>query len=355
MAKEWYLMNTSFDTVSGFENESFDGFATDAFGESLNSPIGSDVEVCNYDLTKRVKARVIIQGNTPDTKLKSMQRMVLATIGTFKSGEYIYYKNRYWLVVGLVDDNGIYEKAVLVLCNYLLTWENQSGKVIQRWASISSASQYNHGETSNKFYYVRSDQLMILTPDDDECLLIRHKQRFIIDRRCEIYERNFDSSVLSDTSKDVITYELTRMDNVLYDYQDSGHSEFMAYQDEQHENDGYYVVDGKGYWLCDVPSSSNKREFLSSSIECDEPVIYIGLEPTIFYGKFCSSSGDLVSAFPHWSINCDFRSSLHIEQTEGAIAISVDDEKLMGKSFELSLYSDGYEKTTILVSIEAFI
>lgn len=37
------------------------------------------------------------------------------------------------------------------------------------------------------------------------------------------------------------------MDNVIYDYQDSGHSEFMAYQDEQHETDGYYVVDGKGF------------------------------------------------------------------------------------------------------------
>ena len=56
MAKEWYLMNTNSDTVSGFESDSFDNFATDAFGEALASSLGKDVEICNYDLSERTKA-----------------------------------------------------------------------------------------------------------------------------------------------------------------------------------------------------------------------------------------------------------------------------------------------------------
>lgn len=355
MAKEWYLMNTNSDTVSGFESESFDNFATDAFCEALTSSLGKDVEICNYDLSQRTKARVIVQGNVQDTKLKSMQRTVLAPIGTCKAGEYIYYKKRYWLIIGLVDDNGIYEKAVLVLCNYLLTWQNEKGDIIQRWVNASSASQYNNGETSNKFYFVRSDQLMVLTPDDDECLLIKHKQRFIIDRRCEIYEKSFAEDVVIDTSKKLITYELTRMDNVIYDYQDSGHSEFMAYQDEQHESDGYYVVDGEGYWLCDAPITDNKTAVLSCAIECDEPNIYCDLEPTVFYAKFFDSEGNTTNTLPQWEINCDFEDSLNIEYVENSISISVDDGKLINKSFELSLYSDGYEKHTLIVTIKAFI
>ena len=111
MAKEWYLMNTNSDTVSGFESDSFDNFAADAFSEALSSSLGKDVEICNYDLSERTKARVVVQGNVQDTKLKSMQRMVLAPIGTCKAGQYVYYKNRYWLIVGLVDDNGMYENV----------------------------------------------------------------------------------------------------------------------------------------------------------------------------------------------------------------------------------------------------
>lgn len=347
-------MDTNYDTVSGFESDDFDNFATDAFEEALQSSIGVDVEICNYDLSYREAKRVIMQGNVQDTKLNSIQRKMLSPIGTCKAGQYVFYKNRYWLIVGLVDDNGLYEKAVLALCNYLLTWKNTSGKIIQRWVSVSSASQYNNGETSDKFFIVRSDQLMVLTPYDDECLFIPHRQRFIIDMRCKVYEKNFSSDVTVDTSKPVITYELTRSDNVLYNYQDSGHFEFMAYQDEQHETDGYYVVDGKGYWLCEAPSSDDKTEVLSCSIEYDESVVYNELEPTVFIANFCDKDGNKADVEPKWEIDCDFAESLNVKYMDDSIYISVDDKKLINKSFNLSLSADGYEKTVINIQIKAF-
>lgn len=356
MAQEWYLMNTDHDTVSGFESDDFDALASDAFREVLASSLGMDVEVCNYDLSQRVQARVIVQGSVQDTKLNSITRRILAPIGTFEAGQYVYYKNRYWLIVGLVDDNGMYEKAVLALCNYLLTWKNSNGNIVQRWVSASSASQYNNGETSDRYIFVRSDQLMVLTPCDDECLLIPHKQRFIIDMRCKIYEKNFPDGTTIDTSKQLITYELTRMDNVIYNYQDSGHSEFMAYQDEQHEKDGYYVINGQGYWLCEEPKIEidDKIPVLSCSIECDEPIIYNSLEPTVFTARFSDSEGNVTNVTPQWDINCEFVDSLDIEYVENSICISVNNRKLINKSFELSLYADGYDEAKIAVQIKAF-
>lgn len=357
MAQEWYLMNTNHDTVSGFESDDFENSAEDVFLEAINSSIGENVEICNSDLSERMPIRVIIQGNVQDTKLNTLQRRMLAPIGTCEAGQYVYYKNRYWLIIGLVDDNKLYEKAILILCNYLLTWKNDSGSIVQRWVNVSSASQYNNGETSNTFYFVRSDQLMILTPNDDECLLMKHKQRFIIDKRCDIYEKNFSPDVTIDTSKKLITYELTRMDNVLYNYQNSGHSEFMAYQDEQHKEDGYYVIDGKGYWLCDsiVSDNENKTKVLSCYIDCAEPEIYCGLEPAVFMAKFYDSDGNEVNISPNWEINCDFIDSLNIDYIENSIFISVVDDKLINKSFQLSLYADGYETSTITVTIKAFL
>lgn len=353
MAKEWYLMNTGNDTISGFESDDFNQFATDTFEESLFSSMGREVLVFSSDLSRYKKKRVIIQGNIQDTKLKAMQRTMLAPIGSCKAGQYVYYKSRYWLIVGLVDDNGIYEKAVLILCNHLLTWKNKNGDIIQRWVNVSSASQYNNGETSNKFYFVRSDQLMILTPDDPECLLIEHKHRFIIDKKCKIYEKEFSKNTTFDNSNSVVVYELTRMDNVIYDYQDSGHSEFMAYQCEQRENDGYCKINGNGYWLCDIPQDDNKNIISSCDIECDEPIIYCGLEPSIFTARFSSNNDETI--VPNWEIKSEFVDKLNIEYIGNSISISVDDNKLINKSFELSLYADENTKTSIIVNIKAFL
>ena len=355
MAQEWYLMKTNHDVVSGFESDDFDNFAVDVFLEATQSSIGQDVEIYNYDLSERTSQRVIINGNVQDTKLNSISRQMLAPIGSCVAGQYVYYKDRYWLIVGLVDNNGIYEKAILVLCNYLLTWQNQNGEIIQRWANIISASQYNNGESSDQYMRIRSDQLLILTPNDDECMLIPHRQRFIIDMRCKLYEKSFTQDITIDTSKEVITYEFTRFDSVLYNYQNSGCLEYLATQEEQHDTDGYYVIDGKGYWLCDLPQKNdNKTGILSCEIVCDEPVIYNGLEPNIFMAKFYDSDGKEITITPQWHINCDFESDLEVEYIGNSISISVNNEKLLNKSFELSLSAYEYKTTNLVITITGF-
>lgn len=355
MAKEWYLLKTPYDQLSGFESDAFDDFAQEGFFEALDSSIAVNVGLFNCDLTMCLEIRAIIQNNVQDTKLKTLVRELFVPIGTCKAGMYVKYNGRYWLIVGLVDDNGMYEKGVMILCNYLLTWVNAKQEIIQRWANVSSASQYNNGETGNYYYTIRSDQLLILTPNDDECVLLTSGNRFIIDKRCRIYEKEFDNSITRDTSRPVLTYELTRADSVLYDYQDSGHFEFLATQDEQHQDDGYYVVGGQGYWLCSKVDSSYKKDILSSRIECDSTVIYNGLEPNIFTAKFYDENGAEINATPNWEIRCDFGELLDIEQIGNSICISADNKKLINKSFELLLSADGYEPQSETITIRAFI
>ena len=181
-------------------------------------------------------------------------------------------------------------------------------------------------------------------------------KRFIIDRRCDIYEKNFKEGITKDTSNPVITYRLTRSDSVLYDYQNSGHYEFLAYQDEQHEGDGYYLVNGKGYWLCqEVEVKDDDKPTLTSSIEYDTNSIYNGLEPGVFIAKFYDENGDVVDIKPNWNVNCDFSDQLEIEYVDNAIYISVNNKKLINKSFELLLSADGYETKSINITIKSFI
>ena len=206
-----------------------------------------------------------------------------------------------------------------------------------------------------KFYNVRSDQIFVLTSNDEEVLFLDNGCRFVIDRRCKAYELHFDESITKDTSKPLLVYSFTRSDNVLYDYQDSGHAEFMATQIEQGSEDGYYVIDGKGYWLCKEPENDDKSPILSCSIENDGDGIYVGLEAGVFIAKFYDKNGNEISVFPQWEIHCDFVDELQIDYVDNCILISVNNDKLINKSFELSLSGIGYEPSTIIVPIKAFL
>lgn len=354
MAKEWYLLDGKNSFLTGTCCDST-SFLEENFLVALESSIGTDVELYNYDLSECTQMRAIVQNVVQDTKLKTQSRQMLVPIGSCKAGMYFKYKNRYWLIVGMVDDNKMYEKAIVTWCNYLITWVNGNGAIIQRWANVSSASQYNNGETYTDHYRTRTDQLMILTPDDDESILLDSGKRFIIDQRCKVYEKNFSTDVTVNTECPVTVYRLTRPDSVLFDYNDSGYHEFMVYQDEQHDGDGYYVIDGKGYWLCDQPTVGESAKPMTGYIEYDSLEIYDGLEPGEFTAKFVGSNGCEVDVIPVWNIDCEFKSELDVTYIGNAILISVDNPKLVNKSFELFLSGNGYASTSVTVMIKAFL
>ena len=51
MAKEWYLLKTPHNQVSGYETEAMDDFAQEGFLEAIDSGMGDDIEIYNYDLS----------------------------------------------------------------------------------------------------------------------------------------------------------------------------------------------------------------------------------------------------------------------------------------------------------------
>lgn len=131
-----------------------------------------------------------------------MERIGLFVRGTVKAGMYIFYENRYWLITGYPSYNGIYEKAVMQLCQYKLRWQNAKGEIIERFGNFSSSSKYDMGETGNSTITLTSDNLMILLPNDDESLDLDGKRVFI------------DKREINPTK----VYKITRTDSVLYDF-----------------------------------------------------------------------------------------------------------------------------------------
>lgn len=179
--KEWYLItpDTRPNITSGFGNDAFVDYKDDAFAEVLTTDIADDLTLYNYDLSKSVELRGVIQGNIADTQLKSMERTVLVPIGTLHSGDYIFFEDEFWIVDGRPGNNKTYEKATLKECQYKLRWQKNDGTVIERWANFASASKYDVGETSDKTIILTSNNLTIIMPNDKDSMTIDGKRVFI--------------------------------------------------------------------------------------------------------------------------------------------------------------------------------
>ena len=200
--KNWYLMSDSSrpNSLGGYEDEALINEKTDAFLESLNTSLGNTVMLYNSDLSEIGEVRIIVQDNLAKTQLKSLERYVLAPIGTLKAGMYIKYEDVYWLVTGYPGNNTVYEKATIILCQFKLKWQTADGRIIERWANYTSASKYDVGENGNYTIYVSSNNFTVWIPDDEDGLTLDGKRVFID----------------HDTKNPKMVYKVTRSDEVLY-------------------------------------------------------------------------------------------------------------------------------------------
>lgn len=287
--KEWYLMgNTNPSVLGGFEDTYHADFKEIAFAESLDTDIGQTVVLYNYDLSQSTKIRCIIQGNSADVHLKSMERVALFIRGTVKAGMYIFFENRYWLITGYPSYNGIYEKATLQLCQYNLRWQNTNGDIVERWCNVTSASKYDIGENGNSTIVLSSDNLTLLLPDDNESLELYGKRVFI------------DKNKTNPTK----VYKITRIDDVLYDYgEHGGILAFIADKTELNLN-----VDRPDLRLCDYieidkTKKSNETTRLTAKITFKgKQEFKIGGSTKILNGSFVDSDGNIITNIGTWKI-----------------------------------------------------
>ena len=353
MADSWYLMsdNTGYDQYP--DEEGIGGFQ-----DALDSMMSCEVELCNYDLSQRQTIKAIIEHKQQDTELQTLERLCYTEIGLCKAGMYIHYKNRYWLIVGIVEDNGIYDKSILRICHYPLTWMDETGKVHQRWAYLETATQYNNGESGYTYYYRRTDKLLVYIPNDEASLFIPHNHRFIVDKRREIYEREIPVDCEFYGGKPLRVYRMTRQDNALYDYGDGqGVLVVILYLDEQRANDGNYLINGERYWLCDPYQKGTTDQPTQTKhcvIEYDSDVLFNGLDYSSFEAVFMDGEND-VEAIPVWTVTGD-EEKLQQRISGSEILLRSDDNTLVGKTITLSLADESgeYEPAEIEITIKDF-
>ena len=320
-SQEWYLMtpNTRPNATGGFENDAFLDYKEDSFVETLQTDIGTDVVVYNYDMSESLEIRAIIQGNTADTQLKSMERSILVIIGTLHSGDYVFFEDEYWIVDGRPSNNGIYEKATMKECQYKLRWQKEDGTVVDRWANVTSASKYDVGEDGNNVILLKSNNYTIIIPSDEDSMTVEDKRVFI-DR--------------SSIPKKV--FKITRNDDVLFIHGSHGGTlNLIADRDEFNKN-----TDNQELWICDyiapIPTPLPPLQDIVAKI-ISKGELRIGFSRTYTATLSDSDSNDIAwdDSLYSWNIVSDFEINQSI--TENKIKLLVDDDSLIGESFLLQV------------------
>lgn len=331
MAKEWYLLSSSTkpNSIGGYENEGFQEYKDDAFSESLDTDLASTVTLYNSDLSESKEARCIIQGNTPNTQLKSMERIGLFQCGTVKAGMYILYENRYWLIDGYPGTQGIYEKATMCLCQYYLRWQNKNGNIIERWCNLASASKYDVGENGNNTIILTSNNYTVKMPYDEETIELEGKRVFI------------DKKVTNPTK----VFKLTRNDDVLYDYGDEYHGSILSFIADKDEFNP--TADNQELRICNYTPTPSQPSTPTPPSTSDETVSISGSN-TLRVGRkkswkvtFTDKDGNEVDKTDFaWNVKSDFNVTQVV--TTNSIQLFVDDESHIEDSFLLQiLSSDG--------------
>ena len=238
--KEWYLTDNCKPTAtSGYESDVISEFAQSNFNDVLETTFSDTVLLYNSDMTECQEIQCVIQGNSADTQLKSMERVGLFSIGTVKAGMYIFFDNMYWLITGYPSSNKSYEKATLVLCQYKLKWQNANGDIIERWINASSGSKYDIGESETKTITLASDNLILLIPDDEDTINLDGKRVFID-------KRPVPTKV----------YKITRSDDILFDY--GVHGGILSFITDRKELNE--ATDNQELGICDYTSPTAPSE-----------------------------------------------------------------------------------------------
>ena len=242
-------------------------------------------------------------------------------------GDYVQWADRYWLVANADADHELFTDGELYECNYKLRWQDETGKIIERWTHIQNASAYNTGEEFAYGANLGSNELGLLIPIDEDTKKLERDRRFYMDF----------------TNKK-IRYKFTRIDSVCDTYGSKGLLYIIAMEDvERHErdNDELEICD---YFEPDSPI--NETDHIISVIDYNTNVLKLGGAPRRFDAVFLDQNNEQVyDITAEWKFRSTDWIDFDYEIDGNTIMLSCNDQSAIGKSFKLVIGNEGMESS----------
>lgn len=262
-------------------------------------------------------------------------------------GDVIYDSktDEYLLCTESFDIDHIHWQGKLTLCNWILKWQKPDGEILEYPCHDVNATQYNSGEQSNKQFTIGSSQHMVYLPYDENTVVLRHPQRFFLDR---------------DTTRPT-SFMVTQNDTTSYGYGKKGIVQVTLLEHVYNPD-----TDRPDLGICDYigdealvtgKSVNGVKVASKSEILCNKSIIKSGGSSQVFVGKFFDDDGnEVANVEPHWKIICDFSSSLQVEEVGNQLVIGIDDDNYVDEEFKIVLSdSDGNRSSSLIVKVESLL
>lgn len=240
-----------------------------------------------------------------------------------KIGEYLHdtKDDTYWLIYNSFNVNDVHYEGKMIQCNYLLKWQIANGEIIERYSNIVSASKYDVGENGNSTLVLSSNNYTVLIGYCEEGFELEGKRVFI------------DMKPTEPTK----VFKITRSDDVLYNSGNMGSLlSFIADKVEFNPN-----VDNQELRICDYNSNTPLPPTPSKPDETTDLSCMISGNTNLKNGyrrtytvTFTDKGGNYVD-WKNVNYQWNVQSNFDVKQTvtDNKIAISVNDENLIGGSF----------------------
>jgi hypothetical protein len=171
---------------SGYEKEEHYNYAFDGFNEILDTTaLGDEIIVYHNGIIDKDAAlhiKAIVQNNSSDVIDNDKVKQILSNIDTFYYGDYVFYKNKYYLITDVPGDNKFYGKAIMQQCNYLLKWIDNLGNIVEQWSIFKNVTkEYATGISETKSLTLGVVTTSLYLPKNNKTVRLKLNDRLIID------------------------------------------------------------------------------------------------------------------------------------------------------------------------------
>lgn len=247
-------------------------------------------------------------------------------------GDYVKWANTMWIVMNADSDDELYVDGELYQCNYLLKWQDASGKIIERWTHVDNASAYNTG----KYYYdevtLASNQMMVYLPIDEDTYYVGRDMR-----------------VYCDYTKKGVRYKIARVDAVSKTHGEidtvgkNGLEYIILTEDVEHhssDNDELQICDYFEPKTIEPPEKESEK--IVSSIDYTSDFIKIG-SPRVFTAYFMNDADEEKDITAQWYIESDY--DIDSEIDGNSITLSCSNTDAIGSKIKLKIINTNMESS----------
>lgn len=130
--------------------------------------------------------RVLVDGSVQDVLITHRQELSEKRICSIPGehlphGGIVDFADSKWLITELDTDNEIYDRGIMVRCNYQLRWIGSDGQLKKKWCIVEDGTKYLIGEYAERIMSIGDARISVTIAKDKDTNELTRGARFLID------------------------------------------------------------------------------------------------------------------------------------------------------------------------------